>query len=418
VLGELITVGDELLSGRVMNTNAAHIARNLGLAGYELRWVTVVGDHEDDIVASLVAAMTRAAFVLVTGGLGPTPDDRTAEAAAKALGRPLRRDPVSSHLLVSHLETRKMAMTPEIAKMADLPAGAQRIDLARPRAGFFIGDGAKPLFFLPGVPEEMTDMLEDFVLPTLQARLPGSGRVESRLLRTFGLQETEIAHRLSGIELQYPSLRLGYLPRYPENHLLLTVRSATSKAAHALLDDIAGEMSRRLDRWFIYGEGEHTLEMVVGRLLKERGEILALGESCTGGLIAHLLTNVPGSSAYLDRSLVTYSDLAKVNVLQVPAGTISRHGGVSAETTEAMMRGLVAAGRATMALAITGYAGPEGGASDAPVGTVFLALSRGGKERVEGFRFRGTRWEIKTLSAHTALDWLRRAMIKENFFAR
>ena len=418
MLGELITVGDEILSGRVVNTNAAHIARNLGMAGYQLRWITIVGDREEDIVASLGTAMTRAAFVLVTGGLGPTTDDRTSFAAAKALGRTLHRDPVSWRILVSYLETRKMTMTPEIAKMADLPAGAQRIDLTRPRAGFFIGDVEQPLFFLPGVPEEMTDMLEDFVLPTLWARLPVSARVESRLLRTFGLQESEIGRRLSGLEEQYPSLRLGYLPRYPENHLTLTVRAATPKAAHVLLDEITDEMSRRLGQRFIYGEGEHTLEMVVGRLLNERGETLALAESCTGGLIAHLVTNVPGSSAYLDRSLVTYSDLAKTDLIQVPAATISRYGAVSAETTEAMMRGLVAGGRATMALAVTGYAGPEGGTPAAPLGTVFLAIFYRGKERVKGFRFRGSRWEIKTLAAYTALDWLRRAMIEEAFFVR
>ena len=140
MVGELVTVGDELLSGRVVNSNAAHIARHLGLAAYELRWMTVVGDREEDIVAALVTAMDRGAFVLVTGGLGPTTDDLTSAAAARALGRPLERDPVSWHILVSHLEKRQMAMTPEIAKMADLPAGAQRIDLIRPRAGFFIGD--------------------------------------------------------------------------------------------------------------------------------------------------------------------------------------------------------------------------------------------------------------------------------------
>jgi nicotinamide-nucleotide amidase len=418
VLGELITIGDEILSGRVVNSNAAHIARTLGVAGYGLRWVTVVGDREDDIAASLVTAMKRAAFVLVTGGLGPTTDDRTSEAAAKALARPLYRDPTSWQILVSHLETRKMAMTPEIAKMADLPAGAQRIDLTRPRAGFFITDAEKPLFFLPGVPEEMTDMLADFVLPTLQARLPVSARVESRLLRIFGLQESQIGHCLSGLEEQYPPLRLGYLPRYPENHLTLTVRAATPEAAHALLDEVTGKVRRRLGRRFIYGEGEDTLEMVVGRLLKERGDTVALAESCTGGLIAHLLTNVPGSSAYLDRSLVTYSDLAKTDLVRVPTATICRYGAVSAETTEAMMRGLVTGGRATMALAVTGYAGPEGGTPDAPVGTVFLALSYRGKERIKGFRFRGSRWEVKTLAAYTALDWVRRAMIDEAFFDR
>ena len=414
MVGELVTVGDELLSGRVVNSNAAHIARHLGLAGYELRWMTVVGDLEADIVASLVTAMDRAAFVLVTGGLGPTTDDRTGSAAAKALGRPLQRDPVSWHILVSHLEKRKMAMTPEIAKMADLPAGAQRIDLTRPRAGFFIGDAGKPLFFLPGVPEEMADMLREFVVPTLQIRLPVSGGVRTRLLRTFGLQESEVGGRLAGLEEQYPALRLGYLPRYPENHLALTVRGATPEAAQDLLDEIVEEVSRRLGRRFIYGEGDDTLEMVVGRLLQERREILALAESCTGGLIANLVTNAPGSSAYLDRSLVTYSDGAKIELLAVPAATISQFGAVSAETTQCMVRGLIH-GSVTMALAATGYAGPTGGTPAAPVGTVFLALSYRGRERVRGFRFRGSRWEIKSLTAHTALNWMRCAMIDEGF---
>jgi competence/damage-inducible protein CinA-like protein len=415
VVGELVTVGDELLSGRVVNSNAAHIARHLGLAGYELRWMTVVGDREDDIVASLVTAMDRSTFVLVTGGLGPTTDDRTTAAAARALGRPLERDPVSWHILVSHLEKRKMAMTPEIAKMADLPAGAQRIDLTRPRAGFFIGDAGKPLFFLPGVPDEMADMVREFVLPTLQLRVPVSGSVQTRLLRTFGLQESEIGGRLAGLEEQYPALRLGYLPRYPENHLALSVRGTTPETARALLDEIAAEVNHRLGRRFIYGEGDDTLEMVVGRLLQERGEVLALAESCTGGLIAHLVTNVPGSSAYLDRSLVTYSDGAKTELLAVPAATISRFGSVSAETTQCMVRGLLH-GTVTMALAVTGYAGPTGGTPAAPVGTVFLALSYRGRERLREFRFRGSRWEIKSLTAHTALNWLRRAMIDEGFF--
>jgi nicotinamide-nucleotide amidase len=415
VVGELVTVGDELLSGRVVNSNASHIARHLGSAGYELRWMTVVGDREDDIVAALVTAMDRGAFVVVTGGLGPTTDDRTGAAAARALGRPLERDPVSWHILVSHLEKRKMAMTPEIAKMADLPAGAKRIDLTRPRAGFFIGDAGKPLFFLPGVPDEMVDMVRDFVLPTLRIRLPVSGSVRTRLLRTFGLLESEIGGRLVGLEEQYPALRLGYLPRYPENHLTLTVSATTPESAEALLEEIAAEVSRRLGRRFIYGEGDDTLELVVGRLLKERGEVLALAESCTGGLIAHLVTNAPGSSSYFDRSLVTYGDGAKTELLAVPAATISRFGSVSAETTRCMVRGLLR-GNVTMALAVTGYAGPKGGTPAAPVGTVFIALSYRGRERLREFHFRGSRWEIKSLTAHTSLNWLRRAMIDEGFF--
>jgi nicotinamide-nucleotide amidase len=260
----------------------------------------------------------------------------------------------------------------------------------------------------------MTDMLREFVLPTLQVRLPVAGGVGTRLLRTFGLLESEIGGRLSGLEEQYPALRLGYLPRYPENHLALTVRGATPEAAQDLLDEIAAEVSRRLGRRFIYGEGDDTLEMVVGRLLQERREILALAESCTGGLIANLVTNAPGSSAYLDRSLVAYSDGSKTELLAVPAATISQFGAVSAETTQCMVRGLIH-GSVTMALAATGYAGPTGGTPAAPVGTVFLALSYRGRERVRGFRFRGSRWEIKSLTAHTALNWMRCAMIDEGF---
>ena len=415
--GELITIGDELLAGRVVNSNAAHIARHLGLAGFEFRWVTVVGDSEDDITAALIKAMERATFVVVTGGLGPTEDDRTSGAAARALGRPLRRDPQSWDILVSHLKKRNIPMNPGIAKMADLPEGAQRIDLARPRAGFFIGDAARPLFFLPGVPNEMADMLKDFVLPTLLERFPNGATLQTRVLRIFGLRESEIGHRLAGLAQEHPTVRLGFLPCFPENRLTLTVQARTREAADAMLSKVIQDASNRLGQHYIYGEGDDTLETVVGSLLVDRGETLALAESCTGGLIAHLITNVSGSSAYLDRSIVSYSEAAKVIHLHVAAETIEQHGAVSAQTTEAMVRGLERQSRASMALAVTGIAGPTGGSPDKPVGTVFLALLYRGNLRVERFQFSGSRSEIKTTAAYTGLDWLRRAMIDDAFFA-
>jgi len=413
--GELITVGDELLSGRTVNNNAAHIGHDLRLAGFTLRWVTVVGDREDDIASALLRALERAEYVVVTGGLGPTRDDRTNAAVAEALGRRLSRDPNSWKIISSHLEKHSLAMTPGIAKMADLPEGAERIDLLRPRAGYYIGDAEKPLFFLPGVPDEMAEMLQDFVVPTLKERFPQEGVFRSHLLRIFGLRESEIAQRLEIVEKEHPTVGFGYFPHFPENHLILTVQDSTQTAANATLEKVAQAVYNRLGL-YIYGEGENTLELVVGRLLAEKGYSLALAESCTGGLIGHLLTNAPGSSAYFDRNMVTYSEAAKVSLPFVSLDLISRHGMVSLEVAEAMVRGVQGESKADIALSITGIAGPSGGTEEKPVGTVFLALLCGKRLRTKRFQFGGERQKIKLAAAYTALDWLRKAIIDDSFF--
>jgi nicotinamide-nucleotide amidase len=413
---ELITVGDELLSGRTVNNNASHIGHHLRLEGFELRWVTVVGDRKEDITTALLRAMERADFIIVTGGLGPTEDDRTNTAVARALNRSLRRDPRSWDVITSHLEKYNLSMTPGIAKMADLPEGGKRIDLARPRAGYYIADADKPLFCLPGVPDEMAEMLTDFVLPTLRERFPEQVYLRSKVLRIFGLRESEIAQQLEDVEKEYPIVSFGYFPRFPENHLSLSVQASTEASANANLQKTVEAIRSRLGL-YIYGEADDTLELVVGRLLEENGYTLALAESCTGGLIAHLITNVPGSSAYFDRSIVTYSDDAKANQLLVSSELISRHGVVSMQVAEAMLRGLHRESRADIALAVTGIAGPTGGTSDKPVGTVFLALLHDRALRTKRFQFGGDRQKIKLAAAYTALDWLRRAIIDDSFFS-
>ena len=414
--GELITVGDELLSGRTVNNNAAHLGHHLRLAGFQLRWVTVVEDREEDITAALLQAMERAGFVLVTGGLGPTEDDRTNMAAARALGRTLQRDPTSWDVMTTHLKKHDIPMTPGIAKMADLPAGANRIDLARPRAGYHINDADKPLFFLPGVPGEMAEMLQDYVLPNLKRQFPERGSIGSRLLRVFGLRESEIANRLADLEKKYQSVSFGYFPHFPENHLNLTVQAATATAANAILEEVAAAAIHLLGQ-NVYGQGDDTLELVVGRLLAENNHTLAVAESCTGGLLAHLITNVPGSSAYFDRCLVAYSDDAKINHLLVSPDLVSQHGAVSGQVAEAMARGLQEERQVSIALAVTGFAGPADSTPDQPVGTVFLALICDKGWRTEKFQFGGKRQQIKLAAAFTALDWLRRAVIDESFFA-
>jgi nicotinamide-nucleotide amidase len=369
--GELITIGDELLSGRTVNNNAAHMGHHLRLAGFQIRWTTVVGDREEDIVAALQRAMARAPFVLVTGGLGPTADDRTSAAVALALGTPLRRDPESWEVITSHLKKHNIPMTQGIAKMAELPEGARRIDLARPRAGYYMSYADKPLFFLP---------------------------------------------RLAAVEKKYSTVGFGYFPHFPENRMSLTVQATTATSADAILEEVVEAVVLELGL-YVYGRGDDRLEMVVGRSLMDNGYTLALAESCTGGLIAHLITNVPGSSAYFDRSMVAYSDAAKTSHLLVSPDLISQHGVVSAQVAEAMVRGLKREGEPHIALAVTGLAGPAGGTAEKPVGTVFLALLSDKGLRTERFQFGGEREKIKLAAAYTALDWLRRAMIDESFFA-
>ncbi len=413
--GELITVGDELLSGRTVNNNAAHMGHHLRLAGFQIRWTTVVGDREEDIVAALQRAMERAPFVLVTGGLGPTEDDRTNAAAASALGRPLRRDPESWKVITSHLKKHNIPITQGIAKMAELPEGARRIDPVRPRAGYYMSPDDKPLFFLPGVPEEMADMLKTFVLPTLKKRFPKQITIRSQSLRIFGLRESEIAERLAELEKKYSTVGFGYFPHFPENHLSLTVQASTATSADGILEEVVQAVVQELGL-YVYGRGDDRLEMVVGRSLMDNGCTLALAESCTGGLIAHLITNAPGSSTYFDRGMVAYSDAAKTSHLLVSPDLISQHGAVSAQVAEAMVRGLKRESEANIALAVTGLAGPTGGTPEKPVGTVFLALLSDNGLRTGRFQFGGERQKIKLAAAYKALDWLRRAMIDESFF--
>ena len=235
-------------------------------------------------------------------------------------------------------------------------------------------------------------------------------------MRIFGLRESAIAQRLEEVEKEYPIVSFGYFPRFPENHLSLTVQASTEADADATLQEAIKAVRTRLGL-HVYGERDDTLEMVAGRLLEEKGYTLALAESCTGGLIAHLITNVPGSSAYFDRSVVTYSNDAKAKHLLVPAELVSKYGVVSKQVAEAMVRGLQKETGAAISLAVTGLAGPTGGTPEKPVGTVFLALLHDQAMRTERFQFGGDRQRIKLAAAYTALDWLRRAVIDDSFFS-
>ncbi len=415
VIAEIITIGDELISGRVRDRNAEFVAGRLFALGVRVRAITTVADDLARIQDALTRAVERSDLVLVTGGLGPTDDDVTCAAAAEVGGVPLVRNDTIWHKINSYLELRGRGESPDkYAKLAVLPQGAEIIDPRGNTCGFSMTLGGVPVFLLPGVPEQTRALMDAQVIPSLSARLADGSVLRQVLLKTFGLDETAIQERVAPLAAGWPDVSRGYYPHFPEVHLMLTAQAAGETEAAARLDRAEADVRRALGD-VVYGQEGDSLESVVGELLRDRHLMLAVAESCTGGLIGHRLTGVAGSSDYVDRVLVTYSNRAKVELLGVSDATLERHGAVSAETALEMAAGVRERSGVDLGLAVTGIAGPGGGTEEKPVGTVFIALGDGERTRVKRHHFVGRRAQVKVLSAAHALDWLRRYFIQPGF---
>ena len=403
--GEIICIGDELISGRVSDKNAAYASSRLNPLGLAIGAVSFIGDDPACIGDTLKRALSRADFVLVTGGLGVTDDDLTAQAAAEAFGLPL----AESRRMIRNLRTfwsaRGKDLPREARKMACLPEGADI--LCADCAGFKLtAPGGVPVFFLPGVPSETRRLVDEQVVPVLLGLLPegGGDKPVSRELSVFGLGESEIQKRLDNA---LPAgVSLGYYPVFPEEKLYLSARGADRQKTEALLDEALAEIEKRLGGHVVASGGE-DLETAVVRLLTEKGLTLALAESCTGGLIGHRITGAPGASEVFLRGLVVYSNQAKQELLGVRDETLEKHGAVSAECAAEMAKGALKSAGAGVAVSVTGIAGPGGGTPEKPVGTVFIGLAHGKDVKTAGHRFFGDRNRVKAQSAETALFWLR-----------
>lgn len=411
---EILTVGDEILSGTIVDTNSALIARKLFEVGLEVTRMTSIGDHLEEIAKEVFLASQRADAVIATGGLGPTEDDRTSQAVAQALGRPLELHEPSLRKIQSIFEAMGVEMTSNNERQAWIPKGSTAIDNPMGTApGFAIREGKCLMVFLPGVPRELERMLDETVVSLVRSHLGGPRFIASRTLRLFGIPESRIDNMVRGALDGLPGVSLASLPHYPENRLRVTVRGADPKEVASILDRAVGLLKEKVGSW-VYGEDDEDLEGVVVSLLKKCGRRLAVAESCTGGLVAHRLTNVPGASEVLEASYVVYTQEAKEQ-LGVPGGVIEKHGVVSAEVAQYMAQ--AAASKAppgTVGLGITGLAGPTGGTEEIPVGTVFIAMYDRGQYWYHRFRFRGGRGNVKTLASSAALDWLRRYLLGED----
>jgi nicotinamide-nucleotide amidase len=407
VRGEIIAIGDELISGRILNTTSYFAAGQLFAAGHEIAAMTTIGDDPVLIGKTLLTSLDRSEFVIVTGGLGATSDDLTNEAVMDALARPVTFYPEIMAQIRAGSKNAPENVRLSLEKLAWLPAGAHALKFDATMAGYFLVHEGKPIFFLPGVPHEMKELLVETVISRL-AVWEGEEirRVRQRLYRVAGLAETEINRRLASLEEADQQLKIGYYPVLSEVHVSLTVAGKDLEETERLFADSDRKIRMLLGK-NLYGTDEESLEQVVGGVLAEKGWTLALAESCTGGRIAARLTEVAGSSAYFLGGVVAYSNALKMKALGVSESTLAQFGAVSGETARAMAGGVRRLSGADLGLAVTGIAGPSGGSSEKPVGTVYFGLASAAGTRDLRVVFRGNRWQVQEAATHQALDLLR-----------
>ncbi len=412
-VAEILATGEEIRTGALVDSNSAYIAEQLELAGLKVVRLNGVGDELDRLTAVLKEIGNRADVCVVTGGLGPTVDDLSAQAAADAAGVGLHPDPAALASIEDFFRRRNRPMNPSIHKQAMLPAGAEVLfNPVGTAPGFQLMIGRCGFFFLPGVPFEMKRMLADQVLPRIEGML--GGRRDVRRIKTlscFGLTESLTGERLEGLGKQFPDVQLGLRARFPEIQVKLYASGADETRVSAALDQAAVWARERLGD-LVFSDSGEPMEAVVGRLLRGRNASLAVAESCTGGLISHWLTEVPGSSDYFRLAAVTYANEAKTRVLGVAEETLARCGAVHADTVRDMADGVRRLAGATYGIATSGIAGPTGGSAEKPVGTVCIGLA--GPGPVLGYQFHfnyGRRSMNKQMFAMKALDVLRRELL-------
>jgi len=400
----ILSIGTELTRGEILNGNASWLCAELTAIGFEVDEVDVVDDNPGHIVEALKRLAACHAVVISTGGLGPTTDDLTAASVAQALGVPLFRHEPSIEAIRRRFEAAGRTMSASNAKQADFPQGADVLPNPVGTApGFAVSLGASRAFFLPGVPREMKRIFADQIAPVI-TKLAPQLTFQIRL-KTFGLPESVVGEKLSGIEAQYQGIILGYRAHFPEIEVKVHATSTSLAEARALADTVAQEVRGRLGD-VIYGEGDDTFAEAVGRALVNRGWRLAVAESCTGGLIGHLVTREPASE-YFVADAVTYANSAKTRLLGVSEDVLRGHGAVSAEVAAAMAEGVRRATGVEIAASVTGIAGPSGATPNKPVGLVYWAVNHGGGTVVRERTFSGDRQQIQMLASYAALSLVR-----------
>lgn len=417
---EIITIGDELMRGEIVDSNKARIAERLLSLDLDCRHQVSVLDDPADMRDAFVRAAERSDFVLVSGGLGPTRDDMTTAVLAETFDRKLELDEKSLEALEAFFARVGREMAETNRKQAYFPTGADV--LANPigtAPGFSIREGRASFFAMPGVPRELDRMMDEQVLPRIEKRLESSEGASERhvvraaLLATFGMGESTLEEELMDL-VREGDVELGYRTSFPDNFLRPVARAKTVEEADARVAEATRAIRERLGP-VVYGSGEgdcpDTMEGVVGRMLAERGLTLATAESCTGGLIAERITDVPGSSAYFLGGVVSYSNEAKAAMLGVSEEVLEREGAVSEPVVRAMAEGVRSRFGSDFGISTSGISGPGGGTAEKPVGLVWIALASEKGTHADSFVFQVDRSRHRRLTAQVGMDWIRRSML-------
>lgn len=406
----LINIGDELLIGQVINTNAAFIGQQLAAAGYELTDVITIGDDGETIRKTLDSAFAKTDVVLMTGGLGPTKDDITKKVICDYFHRELVIDESTLKWVTELFAARGMELTETNRQQAAVPQGCIVLPNTLGTApGMWIEQDDKVLVSLPGVPFEMERLIKDEVMPRLHARSNQQGDILYKVLQCTNITESGLSDLLEEYESQLPSeLKLAYLPKPGIIRLRLTARGDDPKALATTLDE-QFEKLKQFTAEYAFTDEDIEMEEVVGRLLVKAGKKIATAESCTGGYIAHLITSVPGSSRYFEGSLVSYSNNIKRDLLNVREDNLKRRGAVSEPVVSDMALNAMGLFDVDYTIATSGIAGPDGGTPEKPVGTVWVAVATPVRLITHEFRFgsRMGRKQIIERAARAALNMLR-----------
>jgi nicotinamide-nucleotide amidase len=410
VKAEILTIGDELLRGEIVDSNKSFLSDRLLGLDIETRFHASVRDDPPDMIDAFRRAAARSDLTLVSGGLGPTRDDLTASVLADAFGRGLVLDEEALAGIKAFFRGAGREMSENNAKQAYFPERAGILPNPIGTApGFWIEEAGALFFCMPGVPRELARMMDEQVLPRVAARHGGGGAVRARLLRTFGMGESTLDDELKDIAAS-GDVSLGFRTSFPDNYLRPLAHGATAELAETALERVCEAIRQRLGP-LIYSENDETLDAVVGGLLQQRGMTIAVAESCTGGLIAQRITDNAGASAYFKGGVVSYADSAKTALLGVPSDVLAEHGAVSDPVVRAMAEGVRGRFDADFGVATTGISGPGGGSEVKPVGLVHIALAQKGETHAESFVFPLDRARHRQLTAQVALDWVRRALL-------
>jgi nicotinamide-nucleotide amidase len=408
----IVAVGTELLATQKQETNSLYLASQLESLGIAVAEKHVIGDDRPRLARTLQQALEQNPLVIATGGLGPTEDDITREAAAEALGRALVLDESLLSRLQERFTRHGRIMAPNNRRQAMVIEGACVLPNPNGTApGQWVEHNGRILILLPGPPREMRPIFEAECLPRLRARVPQQV-IRMAFLRVAGLGESDLDHLIAPIYKQYTNPSTTVLFSSGDIQIQLRAVAATEAGAQALLDELIERLAAVLGRRLYSRTGE-PMEAVVGQMLRDRRATLAVAESCTGGELAARITSVPGSSAHFIGGFITYSNHAKIQLLGVDGPTLESQGAVSEPVARQMAIGARTRLGAVYGLSVTGFAGPEGGTDRDPVGTVYIGCATPDHTLVRRFRFFGGRDRVRALSSFYALDFLRLEMLSE-----